>query len=755
MVADKATESKPLPSRAAKSKHSLIRVGSSKTSPKFATPQKKRAKIVRFTTDDFTWQCWQCLSAFSNNVDLVEHLKSCDSRNAGEGEVILAIDDSLPGCPFCPRDGCQAESKPYYFQDFDTHVERHHADVKKLSCPYCTEKIASPRLQALTFHILTDHQIHWRPSPASMVYQRIDDVVHRVVTCLGCGWCTFVLRAQDAVQPPASLASHMSRCAGRGGRLSVPRLPPTPRRSTKKFTRTFVNDLTTQSTLAGDAFAARFPTVRGFASPLTPSSTDTEAVTVKRLKYQSPLKKVSPPLPPPLSLPSPISPVLPPEVKPPENPPTESEQSPKPESALTNGNSLADESEPPSTSLEPQAPQRKKPKSVSAARSSATPRNQFVPPGVFDVPLDLPPSPPKPSSGSSTPSDRSANKKAGVSRVYVCPICGDNALASLRERDKHLQSEHTGELVFPCQLCGMAYPVYIALRRHAVLKHNANYDAVLYGQPDMDPVECPYCELVAFTSPEVLQLHLAKIHPEQFQQQTVVSAVASALAGDESDDINDKDWTESGKQPSSAATAAATPAHSTATAGVSSSGDKLHSKGRRGRPRTRPYTPADLLDNPDLLERVESSLQMRQAIAPGRRGRGRGRGRGGGGGGRGRRPRAASLLGAAVPSPPATVGSSQQPAEETSDACAILTDADGHPIDDASVVSSSAALQAPPPNAVSALEAVLAQTLPDHAPVCCRLCGPEVQIVLDNAKELCIHMELVSRLRCRLQEFRV
>lgn len=113
----------------------------------------------------------------------------------------------------------------------------------------------------------------------------------------------------------------------------------------------------------------------------------------------------------------------------------------------------------------------------------------------------------------------------------------------------------------------MAYPVYIALRRHAVLKHGANFDAVLYGQPDMEPVECPYCELVAFTSPEVLQLHLAKIHPEQFEQATVTSAVASALAASDSDDDgldgvdkvggeksgrggiddDDKDWAEENK----------------------------------------------------------------------------------------------------------------------------------------------------------------------------------------------------------------
>lgn len=95
----------------------------------------------------------------------------------------------------------------------------------------------------------------------------------------------------------------------------------------------------------------------------------------------------------------------------------------------------------------------------------------------------------------------------------------------------------------------MAYPVYIALRRHAVLKHNSRFDAVLYGQVDVDPIECPYCELVAFTSSEVLQMHLAKFHPDQYEQQTVTSAVASALARPDSEvdideEADDRDWVE-------------------------------------------------------------------------------------------------------------------------------------------------------------------------------------------------------------------
>lgn len=140
-----------------------------------------------------------------------------------------------------------------------------------------------------------------------MVYQRTDDVAHRVVTCLGCGWCTFVLRAQDAVQPPASLASHMSRCAGRGARLSVPRLPPYLRRPTQVPTRALVSALTAASTSASHAFAVRFPGVRGyvastFETAATDSGTSSWSVAVgaegdglpqKRLKYQSPLKTAS------------------------------------------------------------------------------------------------------------------------------------------------------------------------------------------------------------------------------------------------------------------------------------------------------------------------------------------------------------------------------------------------------------------------------------------------------------------------------
>lgn len=136
-----------------------------------------------------------------------------------------------------------------------------------------------------------------------MVYQRTTDVAHRVVTCLGCGWCTFVLRAQDAVAPPASLASHMSRCAGKGARLSAPNLPST---SLRRPTRALIFKLTEASKSAGDAFAARFPGVRGYysanivatessASGHAPDSSETiDSPARRRLKYESPLRKPAP-----------------------------------------------------------------------------------------------------------------------------------------------------------------------------------------------------------------------------------------------------------------------------------------------------------------------------------------------------------------------------------------------------------------------------------------------------------------------------
>ncbi len=84
------------------------------------------------------------------------------------------------------------------------------------------------------------------------------------------------------------------------------------------------------------------------------------------------------------------------------------------------------------------------------AKRKPPPKNSLAlktPKGVFDVPLNLPPVP------SHVAKRTKDAKKAGApGRLYVCPICGDNALTSLRERDEHLQNEHDGELVFPCQV---------------------------------------------------------------------------------------------------------------------------------------------------------------------------------------------------------------------------------------------------------------------------------------------------------------
>lgn len=69
----------------------------------------------------------------------------------------------------------------------------------------------------------------------------------------------------------------------------------------------------------------------------------------------------------------------------------------------------------------------------------------------FDIPLTIPPPPPS----SRTTATGQIKKKPTVGRLFVCPLCGDNALSSLRERDEHLQSSHNGELVFPCQVCNL------------------------------------------------------------------------------------------------------------------------------------------------------------------------------------------------------------------------------------------------------------------------------------------------------------
>ena len=124
---------------------------------------------------------------------------------------------------------------------------------------------------------------------------------------------------------------------------------------------------------------------------------------------------------------------------------------------------LTDETKSTSPMPEEQQQQQQPPQQWRKRQSQATAltplqRRVVVPKGVFDVPLDLPPSPPAPPGGDgATVAAGVGATKAVKTRVYVCPICGDNALSSLRERDKHLQAEHTGELVFPCQVCGCPF----------------------------------------------------------------------------------------------------------------------------------------------------------------------------------------------------------------------------------------------------------------------------------------------------------
>nr|VZI10998.1 unnamed protein product [Spirometra erinaceieuropaei] len=618
---------------------------------------------------------------------------------------------ALPGCPFCPRDGFQSDLKPFFFGDFNAHVRVAHSKVKELSCPYCLGK-TSRRLQELVSHIVLEHRVHWRPTPASLVYLRTDDVVHRVVTCLGCGWCTFVLRASDAVQPPTSLSSHLSRCASHGGQIHLVRLSPGS--DGDKPSRQTVARLTEAACAVSETFGQRFPGVRGFTD-----------LTTKRppplaLKYESPLRNKH----------------VVPEVRVNEGKVIES-------TAVTNVTSEEVESAPTQPPVEPslvvqdsEVTEKSDPvnEQASSAGKSTTkkepappPPSSFAPKGIFDVPLDLPPPPP-------AQMMRPAKKVA--SRVYVCPICGDNALSSLRERDEHLQAEHHGELVFPCQLCGMAYPLYIALRRHAVLKHSSNFDAVLYGKPDAEPVDCPYCELVAFTRPEVLRLHLTKIHPDQVQQQAVVAAVASAL-GPEEDDLNDKDWTGSSKSTERKTKEPA-----------SRRGNHHHSATKSGEA----FNEIDLLDDPDLLESVESPFGFGGTSRRGsgtRRGGGgaRGRGRGGAGSRGGARAAKASVVAPSFLSQrPLLVGQSQ--ASGTIDASAsytVLQPTNLAAGDEKSEVVGTGTLGGPlllTAVAMDPLEAVLLHASGALAPATCRLCGPQNPVMLDNEKELCIHLEL-------------
>uniref|UniRef100_A0A0X3PQ09 C2H2-type zinc finger n=2 Tax=Schistocephalus solidus TaxID=70667 RepID=A0A0X3PQ09_SCHSO len=704
-------------------KPSMKHIFSASKTLKHVRTSKKTANITRFVSEDYPWHCWQCFRAFSDENDFSKHIKSCSVKRISSfntDNVSSSTVPSLPGCPFCPRDGFQSDLKPFFFTDFNSHVRDVHNKVKQLSCPYCLGK-TSRRLQDLVSHIVLEHRVHWRPTPASLVYLRTDDVVHRVVTCLGCGWCTFVLRASDAVQPPTSLSSHLSRCASHGGQIHLVCLPPGI--NAENPSRQTVARLTEAAYAVSETFGQRFPGVRGFTD-----------LTAKRppplaLKYESPLRnkhvipKVRVNEGKVIESTATASVTVEEVESPPPQPPVEPPPAVQDAEVAENLVPVEDQV---TVTVKPTSKKEPAPPPPPAGSSN------FVPKGIFDVPLDLPPPPP--------PQLMRPAKKV-VSRVYVCPICGDNALASLRERDEHLQSEHHGELVFPCQLCGMAYPLYIALRRHAVLKHSSNFDAVLYGKPDAEPVDCPYCELVAFTRPEVLRLHLSKIHPDQVQQQAVVAAVASSL-GPEEDDLKDKDWTGNSKSTERK------------TKETTSRRGNHHHSTKSGEA----FSEIDLLDDPDLLESVESpfgfsDVSRRGSGARGVSGRGiggfRGRRRGGRRShGRARGGKASGGMAAAVAPTflsqrPLLVGRPQAPGAV--DASAVQSDnlaaAGGEKLEMAGTGSLGPSLVLTTV-AMDPLEALLLHASGALAPATCRLCGPQNQVMLDNEKEVCIHLEL-------------
>ncbi|TPP64660.1 Zinc finger C2H2 [Fasciola gigantica] len=286
---------------------------------------------------------------------------------------------------------------------------------------------------------------------------------------MGCGWCTFVLHANNAVLPPVSLEPHMDRCAFNGGRVYLTPLTPDMYNTPAARKRTLV-----EAEKASREFSQSFPLVRGHASTVKPISSQPSSLPMTN-NTPAPKKRKAP--------------------------------------AAPTGTTTMENKRP--AKYRP-APKPKMPASKPAPVS----KDQET--GQFDVPLSLPPAP---------KTNPEHARKSGTSvRLYVCPLCGDNALASLRERDEHLQASHNGELVFPCQICGLAYPLYIALRRHAALKHESDFDTVRYGRPellDSDSVECPVCRLVAFTDRSVLKLHVSEVHKQDPAQVKLPSKLTS------------------------------------------------------------------------------------------------------------------------------------------------------------------------------------------------------------------------------------
>ncbi|KAF7255973.1 Zinc finger C2H2 type [Paragonimus skrjabini miyazakii] len=442
--------------------YSILKSGLTNLPSQFNTPEEggecttskllKRKMVESFLEPEHgMWCCWQCKHVASSESELAAHIRICSQRNS---DCI-----GLPGCPFCPRDAFQASDWPFPVGTFNVHVAREHPDVSHLICGYCLEVTDSPVLEDLIHHILSVHKLPWRPSPASLAHLRCDQLPHRVVTCLGCGWCTFVLRASNAAQPPTSLESHLNHCSFSGGRVHLTLL--THEMCASKLIQ---QQLLEESVRASQSFTQVFPLVRGYPKEVTVNQPK-EINLHYRPNGPSPLKSTK----------------------------------------------MMDS---PGTTLSPTAtgkkPTPKKPRGRMTKNLIPKPINVVTPTAkrvTFDVPVTLPPAQPAVA--------KNAYKKSAPVCLYVCPLCGDNALASLRERDEHLQSAHNGELVFPCQICGLAYPLYIALRRHAALKHNADYDMVRYGPAellDSEPIECPECHLVAFTDRAVVKLHLVQVH---------------------------------------------------------------------------------------------------------------------------------------------------------------------------------------------------------------------------------------------------
>ncbi|GAA38314.1 hypothetical protein CSKR_109897 [Clonorchis sinensis] len=414
-------------------------------------PLAKRPREESESMDDQHWRCWQCPYVAGSEHDLAEHIRNCKPTSN---------DAVLPGCPYCELDGCQSSTSPFEPEAFTVHMEEAHQDVPALFCCYCLAYTESPRLEDLVKHIASEHKIHWCPSPASMAYLRRTQLPHRVVTCLGCGWCTFVLRANNSAQPPVSLELHLQHCPSTGGRVHL-----------ENITHGMCASVATQKQLVSEAeeldrlFSEAYPLVR--AAPVgTAKSPVKETHLHYRTKFVGRKQETTFQA---CILPS------------------------KPSSQIsTPSKSKGNKQRPNSLDTTPPQP-------LNGHTTNKGPS--------FDVPLTLPPLP--------SVLAKSGAKSSAPTLLYVCPLCGDNALASLRERDEHLQSSHNGELVFPCQICGLAYPLYIALRRHAALKHDSNYDLVRYGPPELvetEPIECPECHLVAFTDRNVLKLHLYEMH---------------------------------------------------------------------------------------------------------------------------------------------------------------------------------------------------------------------------------------------------